>query len=238
MIKNDVKLIGICGAARSGKDTVANLISKVIVDTRNETLQDHVIAIESFAAPIKSMVAMLLDFFGYGSIMNPTQLAPYLDGDKKEEVLDKIGVSTRYLMQTLGTEWGRKHVNDDLWLNSMEERIHHYGEAVKHGHKGAFIIIPDVRFDNEAEMIKRNGGTILQISTTRELPEVSSDHDTERGISACMIDGAIANDKDLEDLEYRVVIYLEGLLGEKVGDDAPHIIHVPSQWEEDDAKED
>ena len=235
MKKNDVKLIGICGPARSGKDTVGQLISKVIVDTRNDTLQDHVIATESFAAPIKSMIAMLLDFFGYGSIMNPPQLAPYLDGDKKEEVLDKIGVSTRKLMQTLGTEWGRDMIADDLWLNCMEERIHHYAEAVKHGHKGAFVIVTDLRFDNEAEMIKRNGGTILQVTTTRPLPDVQ-EHETERGISDCLVDARITNDKDLEHLEYLVVAYLEGLLEVgAIGDDAPHIIHIP---EVPDAKED
>ena len=104
MKNNDVKLIGICGPARAGKDTVARMMSEIIIDTANEDMQDHVIALETFAAPIKSMIAMLLDFFGYGSIMNPESLNPYLEGDKKEDVLEELGVSTRVLMQTIGTE--------------------------------------------------------------------------------------------------------------------------------------
>ena len=235
MIDNDVKLIGICGAARAGKDSVAKAMTQILVDTRNEKLQDHVIATESFAAPIKSMVAMLLDFFGYGSIMNPNTLAPYLEGDEKETELENIGASARKLMQTLGTDWGRKVINDDIWLNSMEERITHYGEAKKHGHEGAFVIITDVRFDNEAEMIKRKGGVIVQVTTTRET-DAAPEHDSERGVSACMVDSIIPNDKDIEDLNFLVLKYLEGLLDEKLEDSAPKLIRIPG-FDEGDGDE-
>jgi hypothetical protein len=227
MKNNDVKLIGLCGEAQVGKDSAAQCMTQTLIHTRNELFEDHVIATESFAAPIKNMVAMLLDFFGYGSVMNPAQLAPYIEGEKKEEVLDKIGKSTRQLMQTLGTEWGRGCVNKNLWLNSMEERIGQYGEAKNHGHKGAFVFITDVRYENEAEMIRRNGGTMVRVTTTRDLGDVAT-HISEGGIPDRLVDATIANDGTLEDLAGTVVNFLEALLEEQLEDDSPPmIVHIP-----------
>lgn len=227
MKNKDVKIIGICGAARSGKNLFARNVTQALVDTDNEELQDHIIAVESFAAPIKSMIAMLLDFFGYGSIMNPDTLNPYLEGEKKEDVLDKIGVSTRTLMQTLGTDWGRLTIDDDLWLNSMEERLKAYGEAKKHGHEGAFVFITDVRFDNECEMIKRNGGVIVKI-VRGDAPEVE-EHDSEKGVSACMVDAYIDNNEDKKEFYDRCISYLEGLLEVPVLGEESTMVHLPPE---------
>ena len=94
-------------------------------------------------------------------------------------------------------------------MDCMEGRIGNYGEAVKHGHKGAFVIISDVRFDNEAEMIKRNGGTVIGVNSDRDtIPH----HESEAGVSACMIDGYIDNIDDMDTLRKRVLVYMESLL--------------------------
>lgn len=224
MKNKDVKIIGISGPARSGKDTVAKIMAALLIETDAEDLQNHIIATESFAAPIKSMVAMLLDFFGYGSVMNKSSQEPFIEGDRKEEVLDRINASTRKMMQTLGTDWGRKMIDEDIWLNSMEHRFNAYGEAKKHGHDGVFVIITDVRFDNEAELIKQYGGTVIRIDTDRELSEVPA-HESEGGISDCLVDTHIDNSTSREDLEDRVQGYLEGLLGCKLFNDEP--IRIP-----------
>ena len=132
MKDNNVRIIGICGPARVGKDTLAANITETIMHTMNPDYSDYILAQESFASPIKSMVAMLLDFFGLGSIMNAPTLEPYLEGDKKEEMIESIGASPRKLLQTLGTDWGRDIIDENLWLNSMRHRIEQYGEAEKH----------------------------------------------------------------------------------------------------------
>ena len=205
----DVKVIGICGPAQAGKDTAGRFMAQQIINSDDYNMQEHVVALESFAAPIKSMVAMLLDFHGYGSVMNPDKLNVYLEGDQKEEVLDRIGVSTRRLMQTIGTEWGREMIKDSIWLDCMEGRIGQFDEAKKHGHPGAIVIITDVRFDNEAEMIKRNGGVIVRIDSDRDtIPE----HASEAGVSECLVDTVIDNSDDIDTFYARVLSYLEGLL--------------------------
>jgi len=225
MTNKNIKIIGICGAARSGKNTLAEVMSHIMVETPNEKYQNQVIATESFAAPIKSMVAMLLDFFGYGSIMDKTTQYPYLEGDSKEEVLEGLGVSTRALMQTLGTDWGRNMVSNTIWLDCMEGRIKQYNEAINHGFNGVVIFITDVRFDNEAELIKSVGGSVLKITTTRETDAVA-DHTSEGGVSDCLVDAYIANDKDRDHLKELALKYLEDFLGENLHDEvAPRIVN-------------
>lgn len=199
-------VIGITGKARAGKDTVAAYISALVQsynDLPNVEHQDsYVVGMEAFAAPIKSMIAMLLDFFGLGQIMEPHTLAPYIDGDKKEEIIPALGKSSREMMQTLGTDWGRQTVNEDMWLNCMTERINRYDEIVNHGYKGAFVLCTDVRFDNEAQALKdRHDATILQV-VRDEAPDTVGveDHPSEAGVSPALIDRTVLNNGDLEAL--------------------------------------
>ena len=235
-MNDTVKLIGICGPARAGKDTFARNIAGAVMESNNPDYQDWVIAMESFASPIKSMVAMLLDFSGYCDIMNPSTVAPFLDGDRKEEVLDRIGKSPRELMQTLGTDWGRKMIDDDIWLNNLKNRITQYGEVAKHGHQGAFVLVTDVRFDNEAEMIKHAGGTIVKITTDRETDDVVS-HESEGGVSDCLIDTVIENNGELEEFELQATSYINGYLGVTLYDmsEVQEVIHIPTEEDVDEA---
>ena len=85
-----MKLIGICGKARSGKDTAADYIVEECGFNKY-----------SMADPIRSM----LDSIGVDPSFN------------KEDPVDRFGKSPRQMMQTLGTEWMRNTVNEDGWLN-------------------------------------------------------------------------------------------------------------------------
>ena len=59
--------------------------------------------------------------------------------------------TTRRLMQTLGTEWGRDTVDVDLWVNEFVRR---------HQTERRIILIDDVRFENEAALVRRHGALI------------------------------------------------------------------------------
>lgn len=235
-IDNRVTIIGICGKARSGKDTAAQAILDHIMDYSDkvEFEAGYVVGIESYAAPIKSMIAMLLDFFDKGAIMQPETLQPYIDGDKKEEIIPEIGMSTRVLMQTLGTEWGRNIVNPDIWLNSMRARLAKYPELVDHGYKGAFVLIPDVRFENEAKALKDLGATILYVD--RAVDEVGDgDHSSESGIPGSLIDFKVFNDNiEISEFKPTVVSILASLLpfADSYEEALDHII---KENEEDDS---
>lgn len=128
-------IIGLCGAANAGKNTVADLLRP-----------DAVIA---FADPLYEALSVMLGI----------PVAKLRDRQFKETVIPWLRKSPRQMLQTLGTEWGRGMVNDRLWLILAERRIR---SAIDHGART--IAITDVRFDNEAELILGLGGSIVAVS--------------------------------------------------------------------------
>jgi hypothetical protein len=131
-------LIGICGKARSGKDTVAEYL-KTAYDFETYPL----------AEPLKNMV---MDLFQ----MSNEQMY----GKEKEVIDPRYDKSPRWLLQYLGTDVFRKLYND-IWIDLG---ISEYKHLLEMGFED--VVIPDVRFINEFEAIKRNGGYVWK--TVRE----------------------------------------------------------------------
>jgi hypothetical protein len=93
--------IGIAGAKRAGKDTLASGLASALV-----------LPCDSFAAPLRQFVASLLGL----SLRE-------LDS-RKEDTIDWLAeVTPRHLMQTAGTEWGRDRVHPELWVRSLFARL-------------------------------------------------------------------------------------------------------------------
>lgn len=111
---------------------------------------------DSFAGPIRRFVE---DLIGYEindeNKESPIQWAPHL--------------TPRKLMQTVGTEWGRA-MDPDLWVLSFLNRPN----------VGSNVVVPDVRFENEAAAVRAAGGRMIHI----ERPGTSTDnHASEAGIA-------------------------------------------------------
>jgi hypothetical protein len=71
----------------------------------------------------------------------------------------------RPIMQWWGTEFRRRHQgNDNYWVDQVAEAVNliEFVSATKNSVK--CIIIPDVRFKNEADWIKSKGGILIKIS--------------------------------------------------------------------------
>jgi len=163
-------LIGLHGKAGAGKDTVAEHL-----------FHRHGFARISFAGPLKDMLIV----FGVNrSLMN---------GADKEKVIDWIGKSPRQLMQTLGTEWGRGQIADDIWIRHAAHRMDVMRRISPH------IVFTDVRFENEAAWIRSQGGQIWHV--LRKLPEnVTPMHLSEAGLGIADGDSVIPNHAGIDDL--------------------------------------
>lgn len=100
----------------------------------------------------------------------------------------RFGATPRVLMQTLGTEWGRS-LNPDCWLNVWRSQLPHDG----------WVLVPDVRFDNEAEIIRELGGIVIHIQRkpTAEMLAVPT-HASETGITKHKSDIIFRNDRGIE----------------------------------------
>ena len=167
-------LIGLSGRARSGKDTAAAHLVLRFDFYRY-----------AFAKPLKD---------GLRAMFQLTH--DHLEGELKERPLPDVGRSPRELMQTLGTEWGRQMVHPDLWL-LLAERAILAAKAEGPGYLQMYpgMVVSDVRFENEAALIRRLGGTVIHLIRP-EAPGVRS-HSSEQGIAVADGDLVIRNDSNL-----------------------------------------
>jgi len=151
-----MRLIALTGPKQVGKSTVATAIA----DTLDE--QTHIL---SFADPMRAMLQAM-----------GVSLSNLVDQRHKEQEIEGLGKSARYLMQTLGTDWGRDMIDESVWLWAMKRRIELARE------QGAeAIVIDDCRFDNEADWILNAGGIV--VSLTRDGISYGSDsHASEQPI--------------------------------------------------------
>lgn len=148
------KIIGLSGPKGVGKSTFA---SQMAFDFYRDGITEQV-RIMSFATPLKQMLGCIVH-------------EDYIKQDK-ERIIPHIGVSARVCLQTLGTEWGR-NLNPDIWVNLAKHRIEESADKI--------FIIDDVRFDNEAKMIRELGGAVWNLS--REGIGGEDNHISESGIS-------------------------------------------------------
>ena len=136
----------------------------------------------SFAEPIKVMTFHFIKSFGLSDV----------DADQfirfdKEVVIPKIGVSARHLMQTLGTEWGRDCVHPDVWVMACEDELMRSSAPL--------VVFDDVRFENEATLIRDLGGFIIHIERGTWSPVDA--HLSESGLVDQPEDFMIFNDDSL-----------------------------------------
>jgi hypothetical protein len=178
-------LIGITGSARSGKDTAADFYCDSFGFIKY-----------SFALPLKEAIKVMFS-------LNEE----HVNGDLKEVVLDDLGVSPRYLMQTLGTEWGRNTVNNDVWLLAAKRNLQNSPALDNLG-----VVIPDVRFENEADFIRENGGLLLHISRENKVQVLN--HASENGVSIKPGEHCIENNGSIDDFYCQLAKIIPVNLGE------------------------
>jgi hypothetical protein len=78
-----------------------------------------------------------------------------INGRLKEQPCDLLGGKTpRWAQQSIGTEWGRNLIDPDLWTRAWKKR------ALDSLYP---VVADDVRFANEAKLIRELGGTIIHI---------------------------------------------------------------------------
>jgi dephospho-CoA kinase len=171
-------LIGICGKKRHGKDTVGDYLVK-----------EYGFIKISFSDKLKEICKILFNFSDeqlYGSLKETED--PYWK------------VTPRNVLQFVGTDLFRNqlskiipHIKKDFWV----ECVKHF--LLQNKHKR--IVICDVRFINEANMIKDLGGKLIKI--TRNLIS-QDDHASEQEVDLIKTDYNIKNNETITEL-YREI---------------------------------
>ena len=127
-------IIGLMGAERAGKSTVA----RHLVDKGFQPL--------GFATALKRMLKA-----GFG--LTDEQL----NGSEKETPCSALcGRTPRFAMRMLGSEFGRRMIHKNLWVETLVQEA----EQLERAAPGVHIVVEDVRFANEIEAIHRLGGEV------------------------------------------------------------------------------
>ena len=172
-----VPIIGFSGKAGSGKDSAGEAILSSGVRAKRE----------SFADPLREMIKCLG--------VDVDKIYSEFGGAGKSDPLPEFGgKSLRYMLQTLGTDWGRNMVSDSIWLDIVARKVK------KNKDSGHLTVITDVRFDNEADAVKKMGGVVVQVealgaalSVTSSAKESFRAHASEAQISPKYVDFKLVN---------------------------------------------
>ena len=160
-LPNNLQIIGISGHARSGKDSLCQMLYSTYTDTYSEAM----------AAPLKLACA---DMFGIPS-------ADFNDPIRKEEINPYWKVSPRMIAQFIGTEFFR----DQIWkllpadqgnflVRRMFGRLSTLQQHEEDGsyEEGDTVVIPDIRFQEEVDFINDNNGVHIHLSRGAATGEV------------------------------------------------------------------
>jgi len=208
-----LKIIGICGQKRHGKDTVGSMLQG---EQRGTPI--------AFADPIKR-IAMDLYGFSYAQCY----------GDEKEIPDPRWdGLTARHALQQIGTEMGRS-IHPETWIRYCLKTIERVSKgenleihwAAAQGFvpareaylgRGTHDLIPpdltrwcitDVRFPNEAQCIRAAGGMILKVVRPSLVGTQGDTHASETSVDQIKPDHTLINDGTVEDLREKVLRFLE-----------------------------
>lgn len=150
-----IKVVGIVGKLNSGKGTAATVLREL--------------GYISFAMadPLKVSLQQIFEELPDRVLWGPSEA-------RTGEV--------RRMLQELGTDFARKY-RPDVWANKLKGRVYawHFNKTDTLGRytdyecrEASGIVVPDVRFPNEADAILELGGALVRI-----VREGSADHEVE-----------------------------------------------------------
>ena len=200
-----IMVIGFCGAAKSGKDSAANAFADSLKACN--VLQKKF----AFADPIRSIAGI----FGFSDqVLNDQAckehwahpwLTEYSNGKNTP-------VTPRRFMQLVGSEMFRNVLHPNVWVDFLASKIDDLDrelndENYMHGYKlceetrqdvwspKAVVLISDVRFPNEAEMIHKRGGYIIRITRNTQQDKTGEwrKHESEKFVNELPVDLGIFN---------------------------------------------
>lgn len=226
-------IVGICGEAGSGKDTVADFMVK-----------NHGFVKISLADKIKQICKDVFDFsdeqlWGASKHRNEPDTRYFRYNVESAHGNVPQYLSPRHALQQLGTEWGRacyKNIWVDHTLRVAKALLTaDPKDGVFYDRKrglGSFpgttecdvakgVVISDVRFYNEALAITNAGGRVIRLKRATSLDESYQNHQSELEMKSLSDDifHATINNQDftLDQLEIAVACTLETLIGQSRG---------------------
>lgn len=170
-----------------GKDTAAIML----VDILRE--RDHDVRFDAFALTLKDVCRLV---FGFTDDQVNTP-----EGKAAQDPF--WGFTPRWALQTVGTEAFRQQIDHDVWVKVLQRRYQQHPQSV---------VVTDVRFRNEVDMIKSMGGYVIRVD--RDIP---FEDDKDHHASECSLDDfsgwdyVVSNNSTLDLLDLQLKNIVNGL---------------------------
>ena len=145
-------IVGISGKIGSGKDTFAEIFAEI----SSIPVERH-----AFADKVRNVTELIV---GYKMIMTHAKGSPFYNAvynytqDDKNFYLPLWDKTIGQCLQIIGTEVFRNNFDVDTWVKSLFSTTGK--DCVEHGH---ILVVPDVRFPNEADAIIERGGIVIRL---------------------------------------------------------------------------
>lgn len=218
------QLIGLAAAARSGKDTVADYLVENMgyvkyslaspikdffdslfnwgmeyregefkdVECQSPTIHEH------------ELMACLITFFPqyelsllfekFNAVFDQFQ-SHYVSSPVDGMAMYHYDMSPRVAYQLFGTEFGRS-LSETIWLDLAANKFDQI--CCEANPEVGGMVIPDIRFQNEVDFIRNNGGHLIHIS--RDTKQEVASHASEGGIDIHAQDYRIDNNGTYQQL--------------------------------------
>jgi hypothetical protein len=138
--------------ADDGKDTFAELLAKQLAGkVERHALADNLRLITEIISGIRMTTTHEINEPFCNEIRNYTQ-------DQKNILIKQFDKTIGETLQLVGTELFRNNYDTDVWVKSLFSE-----EMYNKMNNGKIIIIPDVRFINEADYILKEGGYLIRL---------------------------------------------------------------------------
>lgn len=182
-----MQVIGIAGKMGAGKDTIADVL-----------VAHHGFRRLSMADALRAECAGALDT-GIAPVGCPNDIRLVIESDgwHPDAVYAKpTGASMRRLLQWWGTEY-RRTQDRHYWVKRTA--------AIIRDSRIESVVIPDIRFDNEASMVRLFGGQVWIVRRSQDFHATCTDHVSEQfADSAYRWDAELQNDGTVADLGGKV----------------------------------
>lgn len=187
---SSISLIGLTGWAGAGKSTVAEIL-----------VRDHGYTEMTFAAPMIDGLHTLDPIIGWVA-GEPVRFAAAVDALGWDTTKRTYGEARR-LAQRFGTDVVRNQIGVDTWVDVLRHRLNAHGDKSP-------VVVPDMRFPNEARLIRECGGVLARIERPGLYQQQAGAHESEQYAMHIMPDYVILNAGDMSNLRQQV----DHLLGE------------------------
>ena len=170
-------IIGLAGFAGSGKDTfAAGLGARFQRVAFADPLKQALLALDPW---VRSAGAPLSELVG------PDPLAGL-------ERAKRIHPEVRSLLQRMGTDAVRGHVDPEAWIAAAARQVQALLDT------GADVVLTDVRFPDEAAAVIAWGGTVIEVVRPGTGP--AGDHASEQVLPRPLVGMTVVNDGSLDQL--------------------------------------